>query len=135
MDDCLFCKIIAKTIPAQVVYEDDHAVAFLDIVPRAPGHTMVIPKVHAPNFLELPDAEVGPLFEAVKRVAELLVRKLGPDGVTMGVNQGRASGQEVDHLHIHLIPRWHGDGGSAVQSVVANTPKESLEEIRKKIAS
>ena len=133
MEDCLFCKIIARTIPANVVYEDDHAFAFLDIMPSAPGHTMVIPKVHAPNFLELPDAEVAPLFEAVKKVAELLTRKLGSNGLTVGINQGRASGQEVDHLHVHLMPRWKGDGGSAVQTVVENVPKESLEEILKKI--
>lgn len=133
MDGCLFCKIVSKKIPAAVIYEDDHTLAFLDIMPRSPGHTMVIPKVHAPRLVELPDVEVGPLFMAVKHVAELLSAKLAPDGVTIGMNQGRASGQEVDHLHVHLMPRWHGDGGSSVQSVVDNRPKESVEEILKKI--
>jgi histidine triad (HIT) family protein len=133
MEDCLFCKIIARKISAYVVYEDEHALAFFDITPSAPGHTMVIPKVHAPNFLELPDTEVAPLFAAVKKVTELVVRKLGADGATMGINQGRASGQEVDHLHVHIIPRWNDDGGSAVQSVVHNVPKESPETILKKI--
>ena len=70
--DCLFCKIVAKEIPSLVVYEDDHALAFLELHPRSPGHTMVIPKVHAPTIADLPDAEVGPLFIAVKKVAELL---------------------------------------------------------------
>jgi histidine triad (HIT) family protein len=69
----------------------------------------------------------------VKKVAEMLSSKLKCDGLTIGINQGRASGQEVDHLHVHLMPRWHGDGGSAIQSVVNNKPKESLEEIRRKI--
>jgi histidine triad (HIT) family protein len=133
MEDCLFCKIANKEIPSAVIYEDDHVLAFLDIMPRAPGHTMVIPKVHAPNIFELPDTEVGPLFLAVKRVAEMLSSKLHPDGITIGMNQGRASGQEVDHLHVHLMPRWRGDGGSSIQSVVNNKPKESIEEIRKKI--
>lgn len=133
MDDCLFCKIVAKKIPAAIVYEDDHVLAFLDIMPRTTGHTMVIPKVHAPNILELPDAEVGPLFGAVKHVAGMLSKALKPDGITIGMNQGRASGQEVDHLHVHLMPRWHGDGGGSIQSVVNNKPKESVEEIRKKI--
>jgi len=133
MDDCLFCKIVGKFVPAAVVYEDDHAIAFLDIMPHSPGHTMVIPKYHAPNILELPDAEVAPLFLAVKRVAELLSKKLKPDGITIGANQGRASGQEVDHLHVHLMPRWHGDKGAAVQSLVNNPPKESNEEMRRKI--
>jgi histidine triad (HIT) family protein len=133
MADCLFCKIAAKTIPAMVIYEDDHAVGFLDIVPRSPGHTLVIPKAHAPNIVELPDTEIGPLFLAVKNVADLLSRKLTPDGITIGINQGRASGQEVDHLHVHLMPRWHGDGGGSVQSAVNSKPKESVQEIQKKI--
>ncbi len=133
MNDCLFCKIIAKQIPAQIVYEDDHAFAFLDIHPHAPGHTMVIPKVHAPNLLELPTNEVGSLFAAVQHVVGMLSKSLAPDGITMGANQGRASGQEVDHLHVHLMPRWHGDGGHAVQTVVNNMPKESLDEMLKKI--
>lgn len=131
--DCLFCKIAAKTIPAKIVYEDDSVVAFLDITPRAPGHTMVIPKYHAPTLAELPDAEIAPLFGAVKKTAGLLMAGLHPDGITIGVNQGRASGQEVDHLHVHLMPRWHGDGGGAVQSLVHNAPQESLDEIAKKI--
>jgi histidine triad (HIT) family protein len=136
MDDrCLFCKIVGKKISAHTIYEDEHTLAFLDIMPRTPGHTMVIPKVHVPNILELPDEEIGPLFLAVKRVAEMLSKKLKPDGITIGMNQGRASGQEIDHLHVHLMPRWHGDGGSSIQSVINNKPKESVEEIKKKILS
>ncbi len=130
---CLFCKIAAKEIPAHIVYEDKGAMAFLDIMPRSPGHTMVIPKYHAPRFLELPESEVPGLFLAVKKVAEMLSRSLKPDGLTIGINQGRASGQEVDHLHVHLMPRWHGDQGSPVQALVNNKPKEPLEEIRKKV--
>lgn len=131
--DCLFCEIIAKQIPATIVYEDDHVLAFLDITPRTTGHTLVIPKTHAPNLLELPDGEIGPLFGAVKHVATMLTRALAPDGITIGMNQGRASGQEVDHLHVHLLPRWHGDGGGAIQSIVHASPKEPLDTIAKKI--
>jgi histidine triad (HIT) family protein len=132
-ENCLFCKIAAKQIPARVVYEDEHVLAFLDIMPRAVGHTIVIPKIHAPNILELPDAEVAPLFAAVKYVAGMLSRALQPDGITIGINQGRASGQEVDHLHVHLMPRWHNDGGRAVQSVVNAPGKEPLDAIAEKI--
>ena len=131
--DCLFCKLIDKKIPAYVVYEDDHAFAFLDIMPRVTGHTMVVPKEHTPTIVALPDGEVEPLFGAVKKVAELISKNLKSDGITIGINQGRASGQEVDHLHVHLLPRWHGDGGSAIQSVVHSVPTETLENIRKKI--
>jgi len=134
-EDCLFCKIIEKKIPAKVIFEDEHTVAFLDIMPRTTGHTLVIPKVHAPNILELPNAEIAPVFATVKHVGEMLSRALHPDGITIGINQGRASGQEVDHLHIHLMPRWHGDGGGAVQSLVNAKPKESVDEIKEKILS
>lgn len=133
IDSCLFCKIAAKKIPAGVVYEDAHAIAFLDIMPRTTGHVMVIPKYHAATLAGLPDEEVGPLFVAVKTVAAILSRKLNADGMTIGINQGRVSGQEVEHLHVHLMPRWQGDGGGSVQSVVNNPPKEDAEEILKKI--
>ena len=131
--DCLFCKIAGKTIPAKIVYEDDHAMAFLDIAPRTEGHVMVIPKYHAPTLAVLPDDEVAPLFAAVKKTAELLMTGLRSDGITIGINQGRASGQEVDHLHVHLMPRSHGEGGGSVQSIIHNPPKISIEEVQKKI--
>ena len=131
--DCLFCKIINKKIPAEIIYEDKDALAFLDIHPRAPGHTMVVPKEHAPNLAELSDEKMEPVFLAVKLVAKRLKDVLKCDGLTIGINQGRVSGQAVDHLHIHLMPRWQGDGGGSVHSVVDNPPKESLEEMYYKL--
>jgi len=131
--DCLFCKIVDKQIPAAVIYEDDRVMAFLDVHPRCAGHALVIPNYHAPRIAELPDEEVASLFLAVKHIAGLLTEKLQCDGATIGMNQGRASGQEVDHLHVHVMPRWHNDGGGSVQSAVNNPPKESVEEILKKI--
>lgn len=131
--NCLFCAIIAQKIPAHSVYEDAHALGFLDIHPRAPGHTMIMPKIHAENMLDLPDHELEPLFMAVKKMAAVLQNALAPDGCTIGINQGRASGQEVDHLHIHIIPRWYEDGGSSLHAVVNNPPAESLAEIAQKI--
>jgi histidine triad (HIT) family protein len=133
MTDCLFCKIAAGEIPGEIIYQDARALAFLDIMPKAPGHTMVIPKIHAANILDLPEAEIGPLFAAVRKIAELLTRVLKADGLTIGINQGKASGQEVEHLHIHLLPRWRSDRGGSIQSVVHNAPKESLKDIAKKL--
>lgn len=131
--DCLFCKIATKQIPAAVIYEDDYVMAFLDVHPRTLGHTLVIPKHHAPRIVDLPHEEVSPLFLAVKHVTELLTEKLQCDGATIGMNQGRASGQEVDHLHVHVMPRWHNDGGGSIQSAVNNAPSESIEDTKKKI--
>ena len=133
VEDCLFCKIIAKEIPARVIYEDEHVLAFLDIMPSAAGHTLVIPKEHAPSILDLPDGEMVSLFAAVKHIDAMLAKSLEPDGITIGINQGRASGQEVDHLHVHLMPRWKNDGGRAVQSVVSHPSKESLDAVAAKI--
>lgn len=133
MTDCLFCKIVKRDIAAEIIFENSNALAFLDIMPRAPGHTLVIPKVHARNILELSDAEVGPLFTAVQKVAERLIQVLKADGLTIGINQGEASGQVVDHLHIHLLPRFKGDRGGSIQSVVQNVPKESLKDIAAKL--
>ena len=133
MSDCLFCKIANKEILADVIDENDEAIAVLDIHPKAPGHTMVLPKVHAETILDLPDEKVGGVFLAVKRATEKLAKALSPDGFTLGVNHGKNAGQAIDHLHIHIIPRFKGDGGGSIHTIVDNLPKESLEEIKKKI--
>ncbi len=133
MSDCLFCKIVNKEIPAETIYEDAHTLAFLDIMPKAPGHTMVIPKIHAENILDLPEGEIGPLFASVRKLAERLTRVLKTDGLTIGVNQGKASGQTVEHLHVHLLPRFKSDRGGSIHSVVENPPKESVKEIAKRL--
>lgn len=133
MDTCLFCKIVRGEIKAEKIYEDDTVIAFLDIMPRSPGHTMVIPKTHAENFSELPREHVGPFFEAVQHVTGMIKKGLNPDAFTLGMNHGRVSGQEVDHMHFHIMPRWKGDGGHSVQSVVSNKPTESIETIAQKI--
>ncbi len=133
--NCLFCKIIDKKIPAYMVQDGEHAAAFLDITPRTMGHTLVIPKYHAATLADLPDGEIGPFFSAVKSVATLLGDKLGADGLTIGMNQGEASGQVVGHLHVHILPRFKDDGGGAIQSVVHRTPVLSLQEVLRKINS
>jgi histidine triad (HIT) family protein len=132
MESCLFCKIASKEIAAKVVYEDGATIAFLDVAPHALGYTMAILKRHVPTMFELSDVELGQLFAAVRKTGNLLSQKFHPDGMTIGINQGKASGQEIDHLHAHLIPRWHNGGGGAIQSVVANSPKESLDKIAAK---
>lgn len=133
--DCLFCKIADHDIPSEAILEDDNTISILDIMPRAPGHTMVIPKRHSMTILEVGEEELGPLFSAVKRTTSLLEKALRPDGFTIGINHGRASGQAIDHLHVHIIPRYEGDGGGSLHSVVVNPPHESLKELKEKILS
>ncbi|MDP3947287.1 MAG: HIT family protein [bacterium] len=130
---CLFCSISKKEIGSEVIYEDEDVFAFLDISPRAPGHTMVISKIHSETMLDLSDEALAPLFKGVKEVTARLEAALKPDGFTIGINHGQASGQVVEHLHVHIIPRFEGDGGGSIHSVVSNPPRESLEEIAAKI--
>ena len=141
--NCLFCNIIKKEIGAEIVYEDGETMVFLDTHPRAPGHVMVVPKFHAENIADLPNEEVGPVFLTVKKITGILSRTFlprenvqggqRPDGFTIGINQGKASGQVIDHLHTHIIPRFNDDGGKSIHSVVNNPPKESLMEIAERI--
>ena len=130
---CIFCQIVAGEIPAHTIYEDDQTLAFLDIQPRSPGHTMVIPKDHHSNIVDLPDNLVAPVFKTVKRVTEMLEKALETTHFTIGMNMGRLSGQEVDHLHVHIMPRFEGDGGGPIHDVVDNTPEEDLEKIKERI--
>lgn len=131
--DCLFCKIAQKSIPAEIIYEDAQTLAFLDIFPRSAGHAVVIPKHHAATVLDLPDDLAAPVLLTTKKVTDILNKSLKPAGFTIGINHGRVSGQAVEHLHIHVIPRYDGDGGGSIHGVVDNPPKESLKEIIKKI--
>lgn len=130
---CLFCGILAKEVSAEIFYEDGCAIAFLDIHPRTPGHAMVIPRRHVQTLADVRAEEVGPLFCAVQAAAQAVRSALGADGMTIGINDGRASGQVVNHLHVHLMPRFEGDGGGSVHAAVNNPPKESLAEIGSKI--
>lgn len=131
--DCLFCRIISGEIPSERVYEDEHGVAFLDIHPRAPGHTVVIPRIHASSLSELPEKEVPGLFLAVQKLSRAVPQAFSAPGLTIGINQGKVSGQEVDHLHIHLLPRFENDRGGSIQSVVDNKTDLPLTEVSQKI--
>jgi len=133
MVDCLFCKIAKHEIGSAIVYETGDTVAFLDIHPKAPGHTMVIPKRHAETILELTGRNLGQLFRSVQEVTRGLRETLSADGFTIGWNHGKKAGQIIEHLHVHIIPRFENDRGGSIHSVVDNPPKESLGEIRTRI--
>lgn len=128
MADCLFCRIIAGSMPAEIVYEAPGAIAFLDKFPSARGHTLVIPRAHAATLLELGDNAVGDLFLAVKAVMAKICAGLGPIAFNVGWNHGAAAGQHVFHLHVHLLPRYDG-GGRGVQSVGAGAGRTGPAEL------
>lgn len=133
MTDCLFCKIVRGEISSHKIYEDQDAFAFLDIHPLTEGHCMVIPKEHYEKLEEMPKAEVGKLFEAVRIVTEKVQKAMNTMASTIGINNGKLAGQVVPHLHIHIIPRYRGDGGGTIHSVVYSPSKHSLDEVRQKI--
>jgi histidine triad (HIT) family protein len=110
MNDCLFCKIIAGEIPCEKVYEDEHTLAFLDIKPVNFGHTLVVPKEHYLNALDVPEAVFMQMISTAKKVGHTFKKGLGVDDFNIAMNNGTNAGQMVFHAHLHVIPRVAGDG-------------------------
>ena len=108
---CIFCRISSGELPASVVYEDERTIAFLDIQPITPGHVLVVPKVHAESLVDLSPEDaaqvmrVGQLMDRALRASELRC-----EGVNLFVADGKAAGQEVGHVHLHVFPRFEEDG-------------------------
>jgi len=127
--DCIFCKIIAGEIPSHKIYEDEHSFAFLDINPLADGHVMVIPKAHHEQIEDLDPALAGKLFETTQRISAHVRDKFNAPATTIGINNGKAAGQVVPHLHIHIVPRFDGDGGAHIHSIMKGGGEKSLEEV------
>jgi histidine triad (HIT) family protein len=127
--DCLFCKIVKGEISSHTIYEDNHSLSFLDIHPHAKGHTVVIPKVHAENLLDLNEELYHDLLLAVKKTQERIEQVIHPDGYNIGWNHGPAGGQVVPHMHIHVMPRWQGDGGSSMHGIVNSSSDLAAAEV------
>jgi histidine triad (HIT) family protein len=132
MSECIFCRIVAKDIPASVVYEDEHTFAFMDIGQVNPGHVLVAVKRHAENIFALDDAQAGAVFRAAAKVARAIRAAFEPQGLSVYQANGKAAGQTVLHLHLHLVPRYEDDGMALVWPV-KNPPREKLAEYAKRI--
>ena len=104
MKDCIFCKIVAGEIPSERVYEDEHCIAFLDIRPVSKHHALVIPKKHFENIFDIPVEQLAHVTRVVKNVVDMYREKHGMKNVRVTANSGAAAGQEVFHLHFHVIP-------------------------------
>ncbi len=128
-DKCIFCKIIKKSIPTKVLFENDKNLAFLDIFPVSKGHTIVIPKNHYKNLEEIPNNELSELFEIVKKVSILIHKKLKVDGYNILQNNFRAAGQVVNHFHVHIIPRSNEDGKFKLLIPKKQAKEEELNQI------
>ena len=113
--DCIFCKIISKEIPAKILYEDDDTISFLDAFPVAKGHTLVIPKQHYAKIQDLPSEINEKLFNTVHKMIPKVDSLQG--STLVAIHNGKDSGQEVPHVHVHLIPRSNSDSAGPVHSM------------------
>jgi len=125
--DCLFCKIINGEVPSEKIYEDEHSFAFLDINPVNPGHTLLAPKEHSRNILDISEKSLGNITPLLKKISNAVKEGVGADGINIHINNEPLAGQVIFHTHIHIIPRfekdgyklWHGDPykeGEALQT-------------------
>ena len=128
MTDCLFCKIIAGDLPAQIVYEDERTVAFMDISPATRGHCLVVPRAHTDDLLTADTADVQACAATAQELARRAYEDLGAAGVNIMQSSGSAAWQTVFHLHLHVIPRyaddplvlpWKPTGGDPVEIAAA----------------
>lgn len=109
MENCIFCKIANKEIPGKIIYEDDMCISFLDLSQTTNGHTLVIPKKHYKNILEVDDEVLQHLIKVTKKLANQIVTNLNASGVNILTNANEVAGQTVMHFHIHIIPRYNQD--------------------------
>ena len=128
----IFAKILRGELPCEKVYEDDVALAFMDIMPRADGHVLVIPKVAARNILDIDPSALGPLMERVQKIARAVKKGLNAEGLTLQQFNESAGGQVVFHLHFHILPRWEG---VALKPPGTMEKTEVLRRFRDKIAA
>lgn len=108
--NCIFCKIANGEIPSRTIYEDEKFRVILDLGPATRGHALILPKEHYANLFEMPEDLAADAMKLAKKVAALQKTKLHADGLNLVQNNGAAAGQTVEHFHIHLIPRYQGDG-------------------------
>ncbi len=107
---CIFCKIAAGEIPSKTLYEDEDFRVILDLGPATKGHALILPKNHYKDLYELPDGQAEKAMVLAKKMATKMTEKLHCDGFNLVQNNGEVAGQTVFHFHMHLIPRYHGDG-------------------------
>jgi histidine triad (HIT) family protein len=128
-EDCIFCGIVAREIPGTVVHETDLVLGFLDVNPLATGHTLVIPKDHYHRLEDVPQAVAGDMMAAIHRLAPAVEEAVDAPATTVAFNNGEAAGQEVPHVHGHIVPRFDGDGGGPIHGLFRDRPEVSDEEM------
>ncbi len=131
MDQCIFCKIARGEIPSYKIYEDENFLAFLDINPINPGHTLVIPKEHYKTITDAPKSVWADLMSLVWEITLKIQQTIDPDGINIVQNNNEQAGQEVPHIHVHIIPRFGGDEENYKEWKTMKLPNEEMEKIAK----
>lgn len=137
MPDCIFCKIIRGELPNYRVYEDEKTIAFLDIMPVNAGHTLVVPKTHASNIFDITPEDWAAVAETVRILARAIEKGMNADGVNIAMNNREHAGQVVPHPHVHIIPRFKGDGLKLMpqRQYEMNEAEATAEKIRSSLSS
>jgi histidine triad (HIT) family protein len=134
---CVFCKIVAGKIPAKVIMENEKAMALLDAFPLAAGHTLVIPKLHYAKTQEMTKQDATAVFEMMWKVAGAVEAGSQVNASTIAIHNGTEAGQEVPHVHVHIVPRKREDGAGAIHSMFKIRPKlspQEMDSLRNRIA-
>lgn len=132
MENCVFCRIVKGELPASRVFEDESTLVFMDLQSVNPGHMLVVVKPHRANIYELDDELAGAALRTAARMARAVKAVVGCEGVTLLQANEKAGAQTVFHFHIHVVPRWEGDG-MALAWPAKNPPREALEEMAAKL--
>ncbi|WP_254766203.1 HIT family protein [Salinilacihabitans rarus] len=125
----IFTKIVEGEIPARVVYEDETTMAFLDANPLAPGHTLVVPKAEYERLNDVPPDVAADLYATLHELVPAVEEAVDADATTVAFNNGEAAGQEVPHVHGHIVPRFEGDGGGPIHAIAPGSPDLSDDEL------
>jgi len=129
LKDCIFCKIANREIPSKIIFENDFNLAFLDIFPISKGHTIVIPKKHYLNLEDISDYDLSEVYKTVKKLAIKIRKNLKIEGYNILQNNFIAAGQEIDHFHVHIIPRNYDDKKFHIKIPRDQASEVELEEI------
>lgn len=127
--NCIFCKIVARIIPSRTLAENEKAMALLDAFPLAVGHTLVIPKSHYAKLQDMPKEDAMAMFELAWKIIAAAETGSQVNASTIAIHNGREAGQEIPHVHIHIVPRKNGDGAGPIHSMFKNRPKPSPQEM------
>jgi len=132
-ENCIFCKIIARILPAAIVYENEEFIAFMDRSPFSTGHTLVCPKKHGETIWDMTEPEIGGLFTVAAKISKAIVKATESDGFRFVQNNGEAANQVVAHVHVHVIPVKMSHKGVYMDR--KNPPMEDLQKTADEISS